>query len=245
MPDIITLNGNVVTSSGNALTMTTRNWMGKNPELLKEVFTLDTTLGATNYASWTPSTTASTIRASSTISTKETINLVDYDYILVWKSDCNISYDNTWSINAASCLREVTFWTQGVYRRPANPTTVVERTYNYAATTQNIYQVQYCLYYNTTPALALANTTYSPCYISSVTAPTFSSTSVDSPTLTIKTPVLSARCSSTYFSTDNAAKVDQTKTTVKMRGYLYRVEVGTSAIRSCFDELVNLYNNPL
>ena len=74
----------------------------------------------------------------------------------------------------------------------------------------------------------MAYTTYSPCYISSVTAGTLSSTSSLTPTLTIKTPVLSARCSTSYFSTAQAAKVDQENTTVKMNGYLYRVRRGTS-----------------
>lgn len=245
MADLLALNGNILTSNGSALTLPTYNYLGRNPEFIKEVFSLSTKLSSTNYASWTPSTTAGSIRATSTISTKETLDMTKYDYILLWESDCNVAYNSNWTANAASCIREVCFWTQAVFRRPASVTAAETSNFYYNVSTQDIYQVQYCKYYSSATAISLANTTYSPCYISALTTPTLSNTSADSIQLTIKTPVLSARCSGTYFSTDNAAKVDQTNTTVKMKGWLYRVDIGTSAIVGAWKEIVRLYNNPL
>lgn len=244
---ILTLNGSILTNNNQALTFEADkfDWLGKDTEYVKEIYSLSTTLDQTNFASWTPSTTASSIKASSTLTTKETMNLDNYDYIMVWISDCNVAYNSTWSASAASCLKETCLYTQAVFRRPANPTTVAEKTFNYNVAQQDIYQIYYCKYYSSATAISLANAAYSPCYISALTAATFSSTSSASPTVTIKTPVLSARCSSTYFSTANAKKVDQENSTVKMKGYLYRVEVGTSAIRAAWTQLVNIFNNPL
>lgn len=245
MSTILTLNGNILTNNGNALIAPDSNWMGKNPEFIKQVYSLATTLDQTKYATWTPSTTASSIKASSTLTTKETMNLVDYDYILYWVSDCQVAYNDTWTVSAASCLREICIYTQAVFRRPSTIATIESSTFNYNATQQDVYSSYWCKYYNSTPTLTVAYTSYSPCYISAITAPTFSSTSASSPTVTIKTPVLSARCSKTYFSTVNAGKVDQENSTVKMDGYLYRVEAGTSGARNMWKILTDTYNKPL
>ncbi len=245
MASILTLNGNIVTNNGSALALDGYNWMGQKPEFIKQVYSLSTTLANTNFNTWTPSSTASNIKASQTLTTKETLNLTDYDYILYWLSDCQVVYDSTWSISAASCMREICIYTQAVFRRPSSVSSVTSNTYDYNASQQDVYSAYWCKYYNTTPTLTLAYTSYSPCYISAITAPTFSSTASSSPNLTIKTPVLTARCSSTYFSTANAKKVDKANSTVKMVGYLYRVEKGTSGAANMWRILTNLYNNPL
>ena len=244
---ILTLNGSILTNNNKALTYEADkfDWLGKNTEYIKELYSLNTTLDQTDFATWTPSTTAASIKASSTLTTTEVMDLDDYDYIMVWVSDCNVAYDNTWTASAATCLRETCLYTQSVFRRPASVATIEDENFNYNAVQQNSYQIYYCKYYSSATAISMAYTTYSPCYISGLTAATFSSTSSASPTVTIKTPVLSARCSSTYFSTANAKKVDQENSTVKMKGYLYRVGVGTSTARGTWAQLVNVFNNPL
>ena len=244
---ILTLNGSILTNNNKALTYEADkfDWLGKNTEYIKEIYSLSTTLDQTNFASWTPSTTASNIKASSTLTTKETMNLEDYDYVMVWISDCNVAYNSTWTASAASCLRETCLYTQAVFRRPASVTAIEGKNFNYNVSQENNYHIYYCKYYSSATAVSIAYTTYSPCYISAITAATLSSTSSTSPTVTIKTPVLTARCSSTYFSTANAKKVDQENSTVKMKGYLYRVEAGTSIARGSWAQLVNVFNNPL
>ena len=221
------------------------NWMGEDPEFIKNVYSLSTTLDQTSFNGWGPSTTAYTIKASETISTTETMDLTNYDYVLVWLSDCNVSYNSTWSASKATCLRELCLYTQAIFRRPASVSSVESKLYDYNAVQQDIYAEYWCKYYSTASAISLGYTTYSPCYISAVTAATFSSTSATSPTVTIKTPVLSARCSSTYFSVGNAGKVDQANTTVKMVGKLYRVKAGTCGSRQGWGVLVDAWNNPI
>lgn len=229
----------------NAILNLGGNWLGENPEYVKQVYALNTTLDQTGFASWTPSSTASVIKASETLSTKETLDLEHYDYIIKWVSDCNVVYDDTWTPIKGTCLREVTMYAQAIFQRPSSVSTIEDETFNYTAVQQGTYQIYWCKYYSSNTAISMAYTTYSPCYISALTAATFSSTSSLTPTLTIKTPALSARCSGTYFSTAQAAKVDQENTTVKLNGYLYRVKRGTSVAAQTWADLTDVYNHPL
>lgn len=221
------------------------NWIGENPEYIKELYSLNTTLDQTSYASWTPSTTATTIKATETLSTTETLDLENYEYIMYWISDCEIAYKSTWSASKGSPLRSLTLYTQVVFQRPSTVATAESETYNYTATQQDLYYIAWLKYWSSSSAISMAYTTYSPCYISAVNSPTFSSTSSQTPTMTIKTPTLSARCSTTYFTTSNAGKVDQANTTVKMKGYLYRVKRGTSGAVQLWHILNNVFNHPL
>ena len=221
------------------------NWIGENPEYIKELYSLNTTLDQTSYASWTPSTTATTIKAAQTLSTTETLDLANYEYIMYWISDCEIAYKSTWSASKGSPLKVLTLYTQVVFQRPSTVATAESETFNYTAAQQDLYYIAWLKYWSSSSAISMAYTTYSPCYISAVNSPTFSSTSSLTPTMTIKTPTLSARCSTTYFTTSNAGKVDQENTTVKMKGYLYRVKRGSSGATQLWHIIDNVFNHPL
>lgn len=221
------------------------NWIGENPEYIKELYSLNTTLDQTSYASWTPSTTATTIKAAQTLSTTETLDLANYEYIMYWISDCEIAYKSTWSASKGSPLKVLTLYTQVVFQRPSTVATAESETFNYTAAQQDLYYIAWLKYWSSSSAISMAYTTYSPCYISAVNSPTFSSTSSLTPTMTIKTPTLSARCSTTYFTTSNAGKVDQGNTTVKMKGYLYRVKRGSSGAAQLWHIIDNVFNHPL
>lgn len=128
-------------------------------------------------------------------------------------------------------MRETCLYSQAIILRPASVANIAASNYNYVATAQQTQPLYYCHYYSSTTAQSLAYTSYSPCYISGITAPTFNSTSTSTPTVTLKTPVLAARCSATYFATAEKANVDAANSTVKLVGYLYRVKKGTSIHR--------------
>ena len=90
-----------------------------------------------------------------------------------------------------------------------------------------------CTTYFTVPFMRYWNTSGSLTYTHSisygiypaVTAATFSSSTSNTPTMTIKTPSISARCNSTYFATARAAEVDQANTFIHRVGKLYRVAI--------------------
>lgn len=219
------------------------NWLGKNPEFVKQIYSLDTTLDTTNYATWTPSTTATTIKAAQTLTTKETLDMSKYDYIFYWICICDIAYNNSWIPAKGSALKQATVYTQGVFQRPTGVTETENEVYDLTASQQDSQSLSWLKYYSSATNISVINGTYSPCYISGVTAPTFNSTSSLEPIMTIKTPVLTARCHATYFTTAVAAQVDQENTTIKMKGYLYRVKRGTSVCSSIWKLLIGAYND--
>lgn len=220
------------------------NWMGENPEFVSRIYSMSTTLDQTSYNGWSPSTTAKSIVASSTLSTKQAVNLANYDYFFVWFCDCDVAYDNTWSPSAASCIREVSMRTQSVIRRPQS-TSVPTSTFSYNATQEAMVGIYFCNYYSSASATSITYTSYSPCYLSAITAFALSSTANDSINVTIKTPVLSARCSGTYFSTTNAAKVDQANTTIKLVCDMYRVKARSNFVTDGWGALTYIFNHPL
>lgn len=222
-----------------------RNWLGKNPEFIRQVYELDTTLDETDYATWTPSTSVKTIVATQSLSQKEILDMTQYEYIIYWICDCNVAYDNTWTPAKGTCLRHLSVYTQAIFRRPTSVADTENLNLNYTATQQDSQSLSWCKYYSTASSIIVNSGAYGPCYISGVNAGTFNSTSSTTPTLTIKTPTLSARCNTTYFDVTQAAKVDQKNTTIKMIGYLYRVEKGSSMCSSIWEILLDAYNNPI
>ena len=60
------------------------DWIGENPELVQQIYSLNTTLDQTNFSSWTATTAATTMKASVTLSSpKPQLDLNNYDYVLV------------------------------------------------------------------------------------------------------------------------------------------------------------------
>ena len=221
------------------------NWLGRNPYDMGQIYSLSTTLNNTLYNGWTPSTTAKNIVTSVDVTPTVSMDLEHYDYIVLWYSECEVAYNSNWSASKGSPLKEVCLYTQSILRRPANYNDANNGIFNYNASQNGVYYIYWCYYWSSSSAKSLAYTTYSPCYISAVTACSFNSTSSTTPTVTLKTPVLSARCSTTYFTTANAAKVDQANTTVKLKGHLYRVDMGTSAVVGAWHELDRIWINGL
>ena len=223
----------------------TFDWMGKNPEYISELWSVNTTLDQTGYTTWTPSTTATNIIASETLTNKVATDLEHYDYIFLWLSDCNVAYNNTWTASKGSPLRVVCLYNQAVFRRPSTKANADDGIFNTNVAQQSVVAVYWCYYWSSASAQSLAYTMYCPAYLNSVSTLGFSNTSTLTPNITVKTPPIATRCSTTYFTTANAGKVDQANTTVKAKGYLYRVEAGSSQARSVWGTLDNVWKNPL
>ena len=76
-------------------------------------------------------------------------------------------------------------------------------------------------------------------------AATFSNTSSDTPTVTLKAPTINARCHASYFALDRAPEVDQANTKFKLVGDLYRVKGRTLGVYNQYADIINMYHNPL
>ena len=217
------------------------NWMGSQAEFVSTVYpTAEFTLKSTSFNGWTPSTTAKTIKSAVNGSTF-VADMTQYEYMLLWHCDWNVEYSTGYT-DVARTIKGASIICQVILRRPNSLANITAS--NYAGNA--------CVTYRTSPLMEYWNNngahtyTYGASYgiYPSATAATFSNSTSDNPTVTTKSPAWSARCSTTYFSTGNAGKVDQDKSKFRMRGDLYRFKIG-SPERSIENELIYLFNNSL
>jgi hypothetical protein len=94
--------------------------------------------------------------------------------------------------------------------------------------------------YTSSGAYTLAYTQGVGIFSSSV-ASVFSSSTSDTPTLTLKTPFIRAACSATYWSTANAGKVDKENSKFKLRGEVWRVDK-RGVLGEMYKNIVDMYN---
>lgn len=214
------------------------DWMGIEAELVNQVYSAEYDLTETTFPSWTPSTTAKAVVASKTAGTF-VADMVNYEYLLKWEFRADIVYNDGTTLKVAP-ETECAVLYQAIYRRPSSIANIESENFNNNA----------CITYFTAPLLIYYNSsgaktfTWSASYgfYPGATAATFSSATANAPTVTIKTPTLNARCSTTYFSTSMAGNVDQANSKLSIVGTLYRVKKG-SAIRAMYGSLVDLFNS--
>ena len=212
-------------------------WMGHKPEFIKNVLTEEVALEDTTYPDWTPSTTAKAIRATANADTF-VADLVNYEYIIRWKISCNPIYTEGTVLKAAT-IRECLNTYQHIFKRPNSVTNIRDKNFNSNACV-TVCSAPLAVYYKTDGTTITY--TYSVSYglYGALTAATFSSTTSNTPTVTVKKPTLNARCSTSYFSTAMAAAIDQENTKFKIVGDLYRIPKG-GIVRTLYEELCDLY----
>lgn len=205
-----------------------------------ELFSYSAALKDTDFNTWTPSTTASIIVPSTSFRTYA-VNMAQNEYLLHWRCTFDAVYQSGTTKKAAP-LREIADIWQAILRRPNSVDNIIASNFNgNGCVTMSTTPLH--VYYNSSGNIAY---TYSISYgiYPAAVAATFSSSTSDTPTLTIKSPSYSARCSSTYMSTSMAGKLDKEESKLNMKGELWRVPVG-SVMRSLYDLLIDLYNNPI
>lgn len=213
-------------------------WMGLDCEFVEKIFEETKKLSETDYATWTPSTTAKAIVATQAIHTFAA-DLENYEYLLRWK----YSFDAVWADSAAKKvrpIRECDVIYQMIFKRPGS----------LAAIKSGSFAANACITLHTAPLLHYYNSSGAETYTFSTSygvyaaaqAATFSNSSSNSPTVTVKTPPVSARCSSTYFSTTRAGDIDQENSEYHLVGELFRVKKG-SILRKIYGDLIALYNS--
>ena len=217
----------------------TYTFLGANAELVKSYAKTTTKLSATDYNGWTPSTTAKAIVASSNLDAVS-INTANYEYAIVWRFFVEPVYGSS-ATNTAKLVKNAQVLYQFVFRKPSNLTNASSGTNN------GNYQVSPMLYsvldyYNNSGTHTSAWTASYGLYIAA-TAPTFSNSTSTTPTLTIKTPVINARCSTTYFSTTNASAVTQASTNLYLDCKFYRMKAGTCDAFNAYQNAVDVYRN--
>lgn len=212
--------------------------LGLNPGFIGEVHYEEVALADTLYNGWTPSTTAKAIVATENTGTFAA-DMNNYEYLLRWRFEFDAVYSEGTTKKAAPERECAELW-QAIFKRPNSLANIQADNFN-ANTCVSMFSAPLLVYYNASGAHTY---TYSISYgvYPAVTAATFSSSTNNTPTVTIKTPTVNARCNSTYFSTTMGAAIDQANSIYKLRGELYRVQKGT-LIRYCYGNLIDIYNN--
>ena len=220
-------------------------WMGDHATLINSNFyNVEIALKDTEYASWTPGTSATAIVATSALSDKQfTADVANYEYMIEWLWCCDAAYPTGQTYKL--CMdRTYGAAYQIVHRRPYGLANFADKNFAYNYCTTLYTASGYNIYWKSDGTHSWTTTMYG-FYVSGLNAATLSSTDADSITVTPKTPTVSARCHSSYFSTTRAGQVDQENSTIKIVGNIYRVDAGTCALRNMYGKAVDLYSNPL
>lgn len=215
------------------------NFKGDDPELVKVAYAKTTTaLEDTGFATWTPSSTASAIVATSNATTFSA-DMVNYDYLIRWKFVFQGVYPSGTTMKAVT-IREVDDIWQAVIRRPNSLANITAK--NFAGNAcMTLFTGALMEYYNNSGSHTYTFSTSYGIY-ASATAATFSSATSNTPTVTVKTPAINARCSTTYFSTTRAGQIDQTNSTVSLYGEVYRTKSG-AVMRSIINDVIDLFDD--
>ena len=203
------------------------SWLGADATLVHEITPITVALKDTDFNTWTPSSTAATVVASQTLSTASqkyvaTDLLLDggYNYINVWNMKLPVVYTGS-PTNKALTVFSCGLLIQSMFRRYSSFTNLLDGNLNNGVTAQTTLAT-FERYYNSSSSLTYTNSASYGFYFANV-APTLSSATAQSPTITLKTPTMSARCSTTYLSTANAALVDKENTKLTYTCKVYRV----------------------
>ena len=192
------------------------------PELIDTFYDSgDIKLSDTSFNTWTPSTTASTIRASQNVGTF-TAQMAEYEYIIKWE----FGFQPV-TVSGALLRSQIRYegadqW-QWLSRRPSSWANAEAMNFN-SNTCATYFQVPLLRYWNTSGTLTY---TYAISYgiYPSLVAATFASSTADSTTCTLKSPAVYARCNTTYFATARAPELDKDLSTFRIVGKLYRTEI--------------------
>ena len=166
-----------------------------------------------------------------------------YEYTVRWRVLTNIVY-NDGTVRKAALVQHCDSLWQQCYKRPDTITRIETGVFNHNYCTSLATASTYSFYYNTSGTLTFTTGSSYGIY-PAIVAATFASTTADSTTLTLKSPTINARCSTSIFATAMAAAVDQEASTVRIVGDLYRTPVGWSVLRKCYEDAMAIHNDGL
>ena len=231
----VTMGGVDITSQ--VLTADSWSWMGSEVESLGTLYEHDFTLDDTSFSTWTASTTAGSILATANAGTISA-DMSQYEYFLHWTFRLDAAYTSGATLKAIPYRECQDAW-QHCLRRPNSLATIAD----------NDFLANGCVTVMTAPLLDYYNTSGTRAYTYSnsngiyptVQAATFSNSTSDTPTVTVKRPIIYAKCHNSYFATSRKANIDTTNTKFTLKCEAFRVPIGGIA-RVAYQNLINTYN---
>ena len=215
------------------------SWLGIEPKYLDTPYSNSVALNDTDWVGWTASTTAKTIKASSSVGTF-VADMENKAYALRWRWQIQVKSLSGVTNKALPLYQCGEIW-QLIFRRPNSLANIRASSFvgNATVATRSVPLIEY---YSSGGSRTYSYTGSYGFYASS-TLPTFSDATVARPTVTIKTPTLNARCSTTYFTSARNAYIDGTS---HFDYIVMRYELPWECAEVQMHRgLVDLYNNPL
>ena len=219
------------------------DWMGDEVEFLQEFHRSKVLLSATSYPSWTASKTATSIKATTSLSTIS-LDLANYEYMVEWLWQVTVAHASGATLKAIP-IKQIGTMYQTIYRRPNSLAKINSDTWDCAYVTTLNSACGYCFYYNTSGTSTFTASNSYGIYCSNTASTVPSSSTGNTVNLTPKTPAIYARCNDSYFATGRYSDIDQSNTNIIMVGNLYRQRVGSSAARNMFKKALEIYKTPL
>lgn len=200
----------------------TLSWLGGDIEFVKEFDPFTKKLSETDYASWTPSTTAKDILTTQTIGTFATSDFANHEYYIMWECSLPVVASDT-ATEKALPVFAVSSQVQSIYKRPATWANIEAENFN-GNVCSSLTTGTFLRYYGTTTGTLTYTWATSYGFYFTLTAATFNSSTTANPTVTVKTPKVTARCNASYLSTANAALIDQDATIITIKAKVYRAK---------------------
>ena len=215
-------------------------WMGVDAEQIGTFTLADVKLVDTAFNGWTASTTAKDILATRTAGSFTATNLSENEYVIVWETKIPIVTPDT-ATKKALPIYLAGYHVQGIIRRPSSYANIEASNANSNVNVSMFTAGNFFRYYGSSTGTITYtwNTSYG--LYATVTANTLSNSTAESPVVTLKSPKVSARCSTTYMSTTNSNLIDQDKTIISQKCKVYRIKQ-RGFIRGCYDEIMRVVN---
>ena len=199
------------------------SWMGADAELFHTFDPTTKKLSETDFATWTPSTTAKDIMATFNVGTFVASDMDEYEYIILWECTMPIVTDAS-ATKKALPVFVVSSQAQSIYKRPSSWNNLENNVWN-GNVCSSLATGTFMRYYGSTTNTLTYTWGTSYGFYFTLTAATFSSTTASAPTVTVKSPKLTARCNASYMSTANAALIDQDATELTIQAKVYRHKI--------------------
>lgn len=213
---------------------------GANLEYVGHLYHENITLNDTSFPTWTPTSTSTTIRASSAITTFAA-DMANYDYVILTKATIDPAYSSA-ATNVSRLVRTVFSMAQLITKRPSSPANTEAEKYNTNVGLNTIY-INSLLYYGSNGNYTVAYNTNNGIYFAN-SSPTFSSSTSNTPTVTVPSVPIKAGTSG-HLSADNANAIDEANSIIKISYDLYRTKKNGTLFAQLIHDDVDLFNNGL
>ena len=217
------------------------SFLGANAELVDgSLYSSTFDLYNSDYHGWAPDTNAKTVIASVTQSKKFTATGTSvWDYYIVWECAFTPAYNGS-ETNAARPLFTKAILVQALTKRPSSWANLSSGIFD-STVCVSAYTSVFMRYYGKTSGTLTYTWSTSYGFYFSLTASTFVSATTEDVVVNLKTPTFNTRCSTTYFSTDNAGKIDEANSTGYIKGRLYRAKK-SGFLNGIYHQTVDLIN---